>query len=765
MAAPAFATVPRTFAVSEVPASTATGPARDAGVDVSNSHYVRISASGVLTTRFGACGRYYTPNGCSGVQGALMAAFATSTGRPISGWFSVGTFANLSVPFGAQRVLLRINGVTGREFGTYHVVADAVPTSVVATMGSASSGAPAAAAASPQQGGQAATGVAGPQGPQGSRQTASTQATQVASLGGQTLGRTAAGRVVVATAGSSAPTRGPGSGPSFPATGSWSRSDVQYMMRRLGFSDSPEQVTYWYTHGGPQAWLAYQLNYTGISDSGLGAFAYPMPTLTGNTSNFPDNVYQQIVENRLFEQQVATQRQLVEKLTLHWIEHFSVSQYVVNSPGAMDHYIETIRADALGNFAKLVSDVSKEPAMLYWLDNNGNNGNSPSNPPNQNFGRELMQLFTIGLTQLNMDGTPILDGSGNPVPTYQQSDVVTASEAMTGFIVHQPSTLTGAWPSYLETVQFSPATHYNPANNGGAPLPQIFAGDAGETATTIADPGGTQCTWVGTNPPGQAASGACVLDNLVTILASQPTTCAFEAKEMIQRLVNENPSPGYVKRIATVWCANQSSSTQIAQVVNAIATDPEFPLGKYTMVKEPLEYEIDAIRALRGPDNPVSANPITGQNIPLSGPVNDSGIQSNSPGNMEQRTWYPPTVFSFYYPGQKESLVNNIELLYRWTTAAHLGSDAYIVQPTSQQDTSLDMTTLAPAGTVATAAEVNRAVNYILDALVDGGTPELKAVATNFLMNYRSTTSGNTFKNGLRGVIWMVLTSPEYEAN
>jgi len=728
----------RTFATSELPASSTLGAGRDAGIDVSTSHFVRVSASGTLTTRYGPCGRYFTPSGCSGLQGTLMAAFANAGGRQISGWFEVGTLVTLPVPFGAQRMLLRINGVSGREVGSYHVVADGVQTSSISAMGSAASAsaAPAGAGESAAQRARAGSPISGP------------SMVSMNSLSASNAGH-AAGRVTIDAAG----TRSPGSGPTLPTGTTPLRSDVQYVMRRLGFSDSPAQVSYWYTHGGVSAWVANQIAYTAISDSTLPNFVYAMPTLTGNSSNFPDNEYAQIAEGRLIEQQVATQRQLLEKLTLHWLEHFAVSEQTVNSPGAMDHYVETVRADALGNFAKLVSDVAKEPAMLYWLDNNYNNGNSPSNPPNQNFGRELMQLYTIGLTQLNPDGTPVLDGSGNPVATYQQSDVVTSSEAMTGFIVHPPSTLVGAWPSYLETVQFSPALHYNPANNGGAPLPQIFG-------QTITDPGGTQCSWVGTLPAGQAASGPCVLDNLVTILAGQPTTCAFEAKEMLERLVNENPSPGYVSRISKVWCANLAAPNQIALVVSAIASDPEFLLGKYTMVKEPIEMEVDAIRALRGSDNPVSANPITGTAIPVYNGINDTA-------NMQQELWDPPTVFSFYYPGNKEALISNIELLSRWSSSAHLGSDAYDVQPTSQQNTSLDFTQLAPAGATATVPEVNNAVNYVLDALVDGGTPELKALVTNYMMNYRTAnpSSGTSFQNGIRGMLWMVLTSPEYEAN
>ena len=653
------------------------------------------------------------------MQGVLMGAFANQRDVPASAWFRVGSFASLAVPAGASRLLLRIADVTGREVGDYRVVADAVAGPVPA-LGSAAAG----------------------------------------SFGAvRMMGTRHVGLVSSASASASSLSSGgygPGSNPYVP-TGTAAapkRSDVQYVMRRLGFSDTPEQVTYWFGHGGYTAWVANQLNYTAISDSTLPTYVDAMPTLTGNTAIYPDDAQQTIVETRLLQQQVATQRQLLEKITLHWLEHFAVSKYVVGSNADMEHYVETVRADALGNFSKLVSDVSKEPAMLQYLDNNYNNGNNATNPPNQNFGREIMQLYTIGLTKLNIDGTPVLDANNTPIATYSQADVVTSSAALTGLEVHGASTQTGPYPNYLDKMVFDASTHYAPAQHGGAALPTIFG-------QTISDPGGTQCAWSATFPTGQSSTGPCVIDNFVKILASQPTTCAFEAKEMIQRFANEDPSPGYVSRVATVWCNNVSANNQIALVVGAIANDPEFLSGKYTMIKEPIELEIDAIRALRGSKNVVSANPIVGQNIPLTNAVRDSSA-------MQQEVWYPPSVFSFYYPGHKEDLLDNYEVLSRWNTAADLASDVYTTVPTTAPNVAIDMSALAPAGMTATSAEVNRAVNYVLDALVDGGTPELKAILTNYMLNYvnnTSTTASNSFTAGLKGLVWLTISSPEDEAN
>jgi hypothetical protein len=188
----------RTFATSELPASSTLGAGRDAGIDVSTSHFVRVSASGTLTTRYGPCGRYFTPSGCSGLQGTLMAAFANAGGRQISGWFEVGTLVTLPVPFGAQRMLLRINGVSGREVGSYHVVADGVQTSSISAMGSAASASAATAGAgeSAAQRARAGSPISGP------------SMVSMNSLSASNAGH-AAGRVTIDAAG----TRSPGSGP------------------------------------------------------------------------------------------------------------------------------------------------------------------------------------------------------------------------------------------------------------------------------------------------------------------------------------------------------------------------------------------------------------------------------------------------------------------------------------------------------------------------------------------------------------------------
>ena len=486
----------------------------------------------------------------------------------------------------------------------------------------------------------------------------------------------------------------------------FTRAAAQHLLRRFGFSDTPANVRRVYLQG-PSVWLAAQLNPASIEDSALSNYEQAMPEYTGTPSD--DNV-PTTVERRIVQREISSNRQLLEKVTLHWLEHFSVSEDKVNDIGAMAHYEDTVRADALGNFAQLVTDVSKEPAMLYWLDNNYNNGSNPSGtPPNQNFGRELMQIYTIGETQLNQDGSVATDANGNPIPNYGQPDVDAMALALTGFQVYTPDPEpTGVDPRSTDVVSFNPNAH--------------ATGPFTIVNTQIIDPG-----------------DATIVDKCVSMLAHLPTTAPFQVTELLQRFVTEDPSPGYISRMSAVWTANEDSPNQIGNVIAAMATDPEFYTSQHSMVKEPIEIAADSIRALGG----ATANPVTSSvPNPLDQILSDDG-------SMAESHYFPPSVFSFYRPGQKESLITNSELLSRWSDNVNVSNAAQVTSTCSTCGINLSLANLAPM----TPSGVTQ---YLLDALVDGGSPELQSLVQNYL-------TGNP--KGYSGAIWLVLSSPEYEVN
>ena len=91
----------------------------------------------------------------------------------------------------------------------------------------------------------------------------------------------------------------------------------------------------------------------------------------------------------------------------------------------------------MGNYLNVMTDVTLTPAMGNYLNMVNNDAPPPGEHANENYAREFMQLFTLGLNQLNPDGTPVLDGNGNPIPTYTQNDVMAMGRVLTGSTFQQ----------------------------------------------------------------------------------------------------------------------------------------------------------------------------------------------------------------------------------------------------------------------------------------------------------------------------------------
>src|SRR5262249_8899942 len=143
---------------------------------------------------------------------------------------------------------------------------------------------------------------------------------------------------------------------------------------------------------------------------------------------------------------------------------------------------------------------------------------------NENYPRELMQLFSIGLWQLNQDGTVKLNGQGQPIPTYDQNTVKEHARALTGWT--------------FPTQPGSNARDSNPPYFVGEMLPRVNTHDTG--AKTLID--GTIL------PAGQSTTQD--METLVDVIFNHPNVPPFIATRLIRSLVTSNPSPGYIKRVA-----------------------------------------------------------------------------------------------------------------------------------------------------------------------------------------------------------------------
>lgn len=235
-------------------------------------------------------------------------------------------------------------------------------------------------------------------------------------------------------------------------------------------------------------------------------------------------------------------------------------------------YFNTLQTHAFGQYGDLLKAVTRSPAMGFYLDNGQNNRWSL----NENYGRELMQLFSVGLVQLNMDGTPKRDAKGKVLETYSQKDVIEITRALTGWANADPDEKRSSanWANY------------------GKPMVANWA-DAHDTGLK---------TLLGKNIPG-GQDAVKDLDSLVDILISHPNTAPFVSLRLIQGLTTSDPSPAYLQRVASVFAKTRG---HLGQVIHAILTDPEARAGDdplkihkgFGRIKEPHLLHTSIVRGL-----------------------------------------------------------------------------------------------------------------------------------------------------------------------
>lgn len=224
-----------------------------------------------------------------------------------------------------------------------------------------------------------------------------------------------------------------------------------------------------------------------------------------------------------------------------------ISTRKVNAPGRSE-YFNTLQRNAFGQYGDLLKAVTLSPAMGNYLDNNQNNRWTL----NENYGRELMQLFSVGMVKLNLDGSTKRNSAGKPLETYDQGDVIAATRALTG------------WEFVPRTIQPPIPNDANWANFG-LPMVVRYTNNHDTEAKTVL---GT------TIPGGQTAIQD--LNSLIDILVKHPNTAPFVSLRLIQSLTASDPSPAYITRVATVF---QQTNGNLGQVVNAILLDSEARMG------------------------------------------------------------------------------------------------------------------------------------------------------------------------------------------
>lgn len=272
--------------------------------------------------------------------------------------------------------------------------------------------------------------------------------------------------------------------------------------------------------------------------------------------------------------------QLRQRVAFALSEMFVVSTNSLNAR-SVTTYQNMLANDAFGNFYTIMHDVALSPAMGAYLNMVNSAKPTGTQIANENFGRENMQLFTIGLNLLNQDGTLQLDSSGNPIPTYTESQVQAFSRAYTGW-------------TYATASGGSPSNFPNNTANYDYPMAPVET-QHDMTAKTLLN--GT------TLPAGQTAEAD--LTGALTNIFNHPNVGPFVCRQLIQHLVTSNPSPAYVSRVVAVF-ANDGTGTRgnLKAVIQAILLDTEARAGDANPafdgghLREPMLYMTNVIRGL-----------------------------------------------------------------------------------------------------------------------------------------------------------------------
>jgi uncharacterized protein (DUF1800 family) len=345
---------------------------------------------------------------------------------------------------------------------------------------------------------------------------------------------------------------------------------------------------------------------------------------------------------------------------------FAISQIMVNTTfgnstkyygRSLASYADILQTSGLTTFSELLTQVTINPSMGAFLSNIYNRGDDTvtGRQPDQNFAREVMQLFSIGLWELNPDGSRKLNASGQPIPTYTQADVVGISKALTGFAFKGASK--DDWEKAYCFCQRP--------NDKTAQMKAMEGKDWYHSWS--------EKTFLGVKIKGGSTSPSADLKVVIGRLARHPNVGPFIGKQLIQRFVTSNPSPAYIARISKVF-ANDGAGVRgnMKAVIKAILLDRE--------ARDPAKIRDPTFGRIRDPIQRY-AQIMRVFNAKPGADRNDFGIPTWDWG-QRKGLWQSPlhahTVFNFYYPDFKPAGTelfrrNLVSPEMQITTAASVG--------------------------------------------------------------------------------------------
>jgi len=293
-------------------------------------------------------------------------------------------------------------------------------------------------------------------------------------------------------------------------------------------------------------------------------------------------------------------------------------------------YQDTLARGAFGSYRALLEKVSVHPAMGYFLSHVGNRKADPRRniTPDENYGREVMQLFSIGLVKRNKDFSAVLDANGQTIPTYDEQVVSGMARVFTGWTY---AGQTDAQFGRGDNTSYAPMECHT-AFHDDQPK-QIFDG--------IVISEGNNCV----------ASMAKTLD----ALAAHSNTAPFISRQLIQRFVTSNPSPQYVERVANVWT---TSAGDMGKVIRAILLDTEARMpptdASFGKPREPLVKLVTLWRAFNAQYVPSAMGEVRFA-------FSNAGDLANS---LQQDSQRAPSVFNFFEPDYRLPAADGVQGMF-----------------------------------------------------------------------------------------------------
>ncbi len=445
-----------------------------------------------------------------------------------------------------------------------------------------------------------------------------------------------------------------------------------------------------------------------------------------------DNYSAFLPQVRFFRNAVHAEDQLRLRVAFALGQILVISNAEIERGYAIAHYQQLLMNMAFGNYRDILREVTLSPVMGQYLNMVNNQKADPARgtEPNENYARELLQLFSIGELLLNPDGTRQLDAVQRPIPAYDQDLIEAFARVFTGWTFPTRPGQARRWPN-----------------------PENFVGRM-EVFTDRHDTGLKTLLFGATLPANQAPDKD--LDDAISNVFNHPNVGPFIGKQLIQHLVTSNPSPAYVARVTAAFNSNaQGVRGDMKAVIRAILLDPEASGdaktdADYGKLREPVLLMTGVVRALGG--------------------TTDGVYLRNQSEQNGQLVFESPTVFNFYSPdylapGTTDLLGPPFKVLHTGTILRRtnmfnelLFTNNGVIRPTTDYPGATG-TTVSLAALQAMASSPDALVDRV-NALMMPST--LAAADRQAILSAINAVPATDPAKRTRTAVYLVATSPQY---